>query len=364
MKVTPALMLDVEDRLSKALDSILRTGTAVIVTRNGEYYGIIDDRNIPPRVADPAQMKCSSVSVRAPALSPESPLYESIQAFMNGHFKSIPIVDARNKPMGITTRVDLLEDILSLRVLPIQPVSSLMQGPVYSIDRTKTVGEAQGLMKKRDSHHVLVTENGKARGILSVFDLAAMATRPKTKRGKTVIPQVRSIHEKPIHDILREELTVIKATDDLSLAVEKMVAERHSSILVTSGGKYVGVLAASDIFKAVLEQVRDELPVQISGLGEEERMFIPFIRETLLEVIGKFSKSFTLENIHVYFKKGKSTYMGKLFLEVNRHPLAIGAEEYDLKTAVNELAEELYTLLHKQKDKYKQRKRKKGGWEE
>ena len=60
--------------------------------------------------------------------------------------------------------------------------------------------------------------------------------------------------------------------------------------------------------------------------------------------------------VAVHFKKGKSVYTAKLYLELKREHLSIGAEEFDFKTTLDGLTAELYTLLGKRKGKLKYRK--------
>lgn len=363
MKISSTLILDVGDSLSKALDEILRNGTAVVITKQGKYYGIVDDRNISRGITHPSKVKCSHVSVRAPCLYPKSSLYDGLQAFMAGHFKALPVVNEKNKPLGITTRTDLLEDLLSARLLPKVEVSSLMNSPIYTILAGQTLADAKSLMKQKRTHRLVVVEKGRPKGILSTFDIAGIILKPKGKRGKSVISEVRSLDEKKIDELLRGELSVIKSNRTILEAAQKMVNDNLSTLLVTMKGKYVGVIAATDIFKYLLQLTKEELHLLISGLGEEERFFLSQIRDKLTGVLKKYSKSFNIENASVHFKKGKSTYTARLFLLVNRRRLSITAEEYDLKTTVNELAREVSTVLHKRKDVSKHRKRRKEEWE-
>jgi len=358
MKTNPAPVVDYDDPVSKVLDELLRSGTATIVTQGGKYYGVIDDRHLHRGLRDPAHSKCGHVSVRAPSLLPASRVYDGLQAFMAGHFKALPVVDEKGKPVGIITRTDVLEELLALQAIPRMAVSVMMNVPVYTMEAGQTLGDARRIMKEKNSHRLLVMENGRPRGIVSTFDLVGTSVKPKERKGKNIISEVYNMNEKRVDEVLREGFGLVKEDEDIVTAAEKMVKRKVSSLLVTHEGKYIGVIAATDIFKYLLREMdRNEFFISISGLHEEEKRFIPEIQASIQAVLRKFSKSFKINNVALHFKKGKSAYVGNLSLSVNGQPLALKVEEYDFQTALNALATELYILLRKQKDRREQRKR-------
>lgn len=351
MKIIPTLVLDVSDSVSKAVDEVLRTGTAVLVVKEGKYYGMVDNRHLRSGLADLSRMKCEHVAVYdAPTLSEETPVYDQVQAFLSGHFKALPVLDARARPRGITTRTDLLAEFLEENLLPSVEVGTLMHGPLYTIDSNKTVADAKSMMKDKKAHRLIVVEKGRPQGIFSTFDLVSLSSRPQGRRDRTRIPEMRSRNDMCIGDIVRKEIETVEATDTLPDAARRMAQTHQSTLLVREKGRYAGVIAASDIFEYLLHQAEAELPVTVAGLGEAEQRFVPQVREALQALLSKFSRSFKFQNVAVRFKKGKSVYSAHLSLRVSGRPVSLAAEEHDVKTTINRLADELYSVLHKQKE--------------
>jgi hypothetical protein len=67
-----------------------RLGLNDMDTKDDEYYGTIDDRNLRQRLTDPAKAKCGHLSVKAPSLSSDSTIYDQLVGFMAGHYRRWP----------------------------------------------------------------------------------------------------------------------------------------------------------------------------------------------------------------------------------------------------------------------------------
>ena len=67
MEIKKTLILDSSEPVSKALPH-LDEFPAVIITKNGKYYGIIDHRSVSSAIKDPNNTKCETVVVRPPTM--------------------------------------------------------------------------------------------------------------------------------------------------------------------------------------------------------------------------------------------------------------------------------------------------------
>lgn len=79
---------------------------------------------------------------------------------------AVPVFDDEDRAVGIITATDLIDaphgDI---------EVSDIMTRDVVTVAHHEPVAEAARLMRTNRLHHLLVTEDGEAVGILSSFDL-------------------------------------------------------------------------------------------------------------------------------------------------------------------------------------------------
>jgi len=352
MEITKPLTLEGGEPLSKAITELMDTGTAVIVTRGQKYYGIIDDRNLRYGISDPGKTKCETCVIRPPTLRSTASVFEQINAFLSGHFKALPVVEDDGKPLGITTRVDLLKAMMSEGLIPRVRVSELMSAPVYTIEETESVGKAKGFMKENEVHRLVVTKNGVPVGSISTMDLASYLTKPRgVERKPYVVKEVDSIQSKPISDFLRLDMTTIPEASTIEDAAKRMVEKGVSAVLVITDKRPVGILTAVDIFKRIQDIAKEEISISVSGLSEENVWKFPEIKSKLGAVLEKFSKSFNIRNVSVHVKEQKTTFEVFVYFDTDDGHVSLSSESKDLKEAVGKLAQELDMVLARKKEK-------------
>ncbi len=356
MRTMKADIITGNEPLSKALDSILRTGTAVMVVKNGRYYGLIDDRDIRPNIIDSSKTKAINAAVRAPHLKEEMALEDYMRAFMAGHFKALPVV-TKGKIVGAVSRADVMNEMARLGNVPKTSVSALMASPIYTIDEKETVGVARSLMKKLGVHHLAVTSKGRVIGSISPFDLVMLVLKPRGRQKFMLTSDIEHPNSRLVKDYMRETLITVRASEPLESAVRKMAKRNVSKLIVLEGGRAIGVLTALDVMKFMLGLIVEGPSVFISGLPEDDMFYYEDITETMKNTVKKFTKSFEMGDVNIHFKKGKSTYQMSTRLDVEHGNLVVQSEGYELKTVVNKNVSEIKRLLTKRKN-YKQNKRK------
>lgn len=82
------------------------------------------------------------------------------------HIGAVPIVDDDNKPVGVISAADLLQDLNGM-----DPVAALMSDKVYTIPQYEEVSVAARMMRNHKIHHLIVTHEQQVVGIVSAFDL-------------------------------------------------------------------------------------------------------------------------------------------------------------------------------------------------
>ena len=83
------------------------------------------------------------------------------------------IVKDQNQYVGILTDVDITRKVVAPELDPSQTkVSSIMESPLITLDKSLPMDEALLVMKKNHIRHIVVTNDGKVVGILSIADFA------------------------------------------------------------------------------------------------------------------------------------------------------------------------------------------------
>ena len=358
MEIKQTLVLEGSDSLSKALTELDET-PAVIVTKKGKYLGIIDHRCISHGIREPHNVKCETVMAKPPALSRDSGLLGMVEAFLLGHFKALPVLDDDKNPLGITTRVELLKELVVDGAIPSMPVSELMSSPAFTIDENETIAGAKGILKEKNAHRLVVTRKGKFIGVISTYDIGSWSKKPNLSGGRKDIRLSEPINMDTmrISGFLRPDATLVKNNASLEEAVRRMIDKQVSTAIVVSESKPLGVVSALDIFKKVQELAKENLRIQVSGLGEENAGHFGRIQGKIGHVLDKFGKTFNIRNCSVHVKEGKSVYTVTVYFETDRGHISLKSERGSLKESIDELAVELNEVLRKKKEMRRQKPR-------
>ncbi len=348
MKSHPAPVLDAQEPVSKAFDALSKS-PAVIIMKEGQFAGIIDDRNARFGLGDVSKTKCETIVIRTPVLMENSSVLEACQSFLAGHFKALPV--QKGRVSEISTRTDLIEKLLQERTVPKKGVKEVMNTPVYSIDQKQSLAEARNQMREKGTRKLIATRNGVPFGIISTYDLVGIGNPSKGKRD-TIRDDAANIEKLAISEFVREGVNSIEVTKSLEDAAQLMVKARVSSLLVTDGGVPKGIISATDIFKQMITLSNKKPPFPISGLdASEKEMYETEIRDEIEPVLEKYGKSLFVTHLSLHVKKNKSVFQGKLFFELDNRPHSVESEAHTHHEMAAQIAHELQVILSKQKDK-------------
>jgi len=110
-------------------------------------------------------------------------IHAAIQLMMRHHIGCLPIVDHRRRPIGIITKLDLVEQLETvlrrdgrppsdLRHLRPRTVEDVMMPLALTLQERATVAQAATMMAVEDTHHVLVvSEDNHLVGVVSTRDV-------------------------------------------------------------------------------------------------------------------------------------------------------------------------------------------------
>lgn len=356
MEIKQTLILETSESVSKAL-SQLDESPAVIVTKEGKYYGIIDHHCLNQNMRDPHNTKCESVAIRPPVLFESALIFDRIDAFLTGHFKALPVINKDHRPIGITTRVELLKEMLKNRMIPTLSVSEIMTSPVHAVDEKETVGSTKRIMKETKMRRLVVTRNNNLIGVVSVFDIGAWSTKPNmVGSGRKDIKNrniLSSIDNMKISEFFRPDVALINEGATTEDAVRKMTEKQVSAVIIVSEGKPVGIISALDIFKNVQELAKEGIQINVAGLDKDSMNQFDHINEKIGRILEKYRKTFNIRNCNVHVKEGKSSFDVNLNFDTDHGHLSMKSEGEFLKECIDGIAEEANIVLGKRREKIK-----------
>jgi|GEM_PF-568310 len=352
MEIKNTLILDGSEPLSKVLTHLDET-PAVIVTKKGTYCGVIDHRSVSDGFKKPHTTKCEKAVVKPPLIVNTAGILERVGYFLQGHFKALPVVDENRRPVAITTRVELLKDMIREKMLPKGSVMDLMSAPVFTIEETKRIADLKTELKRRNARRLVVTRRKRPVGVVSSFDIGAWKDRHNLAGGRKDVHLSAPIDfdNMKLSGFVRPDVTTVDKKASIDKAARKMIDKEVSAIIVMSGNKPVGVLSALDIFKYIQDIVEERVELQISGLDDETIFYYGAIQEKIGHVLDKFRKSFNIRNARLHVKEGKKTFRVSIYFNTDHGRISIQGERATLKETVDELAWELDKVLNKKKEK-------------
>lgn len=109
---------------------------------------------------------------------PEAPIQDAVRRMTERGFGSIIVTDEQKYPIGIITDTDLRRKVATGDVGVDEPVSSIMNSPVFTISTPMPIATAILIIMKKNLRHLVVTQNGdvhsKVLGVLSEHDLLVL----------------------------------------------------------------------------------------------------------------------------------------------------------------------------------------------
>ncbi|MCX6771755.1 MAG: CBS domain-containing protein [Candidatus Micrarchaeota archaeon] len=356
MEIENPSILDASEPVSRAINEISRTGLPVIITKDGKYIGIIDERAIRTHT-DPSKAKCGSLSERAPALTPESTVMDACNAFFAGRFKAIPVI-SKGKVEGAITRRTLFRELLGEKMLTKKRVSEVMTTPVHTLDISSSIGQARSEMRRQSIRRVVVTKDGKIAGLLSVFDLATsfsgkMQSSPFYRGGEKT-----SMDAQPIASYVKKEVETISGSDSLASAVKKMLDARVAALIVEDNGFPHGIVTAKDILHAALAEEKGASRVFVSGIPHDKREYASQIAGEGEKLLARLGKSSPVRSLAYHMKNEGSGFSVRARLDTTRKSYSASSFDFRIESAVRQVTDEIEKMAGK--DKLTGMSRKKG----
>ncbi len=299
--------LDYKTPITKVIP-MLNKYDAVIVMKDGEYFGMIDSHSI-SRTGLGLVLKDTSAykyAEKTPKISDTTSIDDLIYYFYKTRRKALPYL-REGKIKGVLSRSTLLKMLLSLHVLKGVKAEDAMSSPIIAIDSNANIAQAKAAMKENKVNRLLVIQDGKQVGLLTNHDLSIKYSAT-TER----LPEMKSAKYSPSNirllDIIEKNPVSVNANDELATAVRQMVERSISSVLVQKGGKPIGMLTVFDVLEnLVVRQQVSEKKVFISGLDNYTYDYGDDLNEILNAFVSKLEKvkSIRVNYITLHIKRVK-----------------------------------------------------------
>jgi CBS domain-containing protein len=173
------------------------------------------------------------------------------------HTHALVVADRDGRILGLISDFDLMagewlsSDSESLAVMRNLTASDLMTQPVDSVEANIPLAEAVNLLMEKGISRLLVIDNGKPVGIISLSDfVASIANEIKSKR-------------ETVSDVMSDAILVCRGKTPVASAARAMTSTGWRSVLVVDAkGKILGVVSGHDLLRSVKDGVDENLIVR------------------------------------------------------------------------------------------------------
>ena len=321
----------------------LSKNPAVIVTKDGKYYGIVDMRSIYRSKGVLYLSKGQKVEgfVRRIKSADDSITVDMLaERFLLTKSKAIPYVSG-GKIEGVIDRNTMLKLMLSLHMLEESKVSEAMTSPVIAIDGDANIAQARRAMQDNNVNRLVVLTNGKFDGLLTNFDLVSKYSNVNSRLPEM---QTKAYYPSnvPIKTVLEKNPRVLQNTKTLYDAARELVENNISSLIILSGQKPVGILTVHDLLQNVVSRRRiEESRFIISGIDRKTAEYEDEMRTELKSLMEKLGDSRDIQinymHLNVNGGKGKRYEMELSISTAKQGTLRVDASDFMFEKTFSEL---------------------------
>ena len=346
-----------KDIISKVISDMrdFKAWVVPVINENGKLVGVLSYRDLLERRVS-LRSKVSSVMSPPYSISQDSDLVKAMSKIVNMRVRALPAVDSSMSLVGILTREKIMNYLLSNKLLPRMPVSTVMSKPAITIEADEAVARAKWLMVRHGITRLPVLESGSLYGIVSMRDIIERlyyASIPRRSRRGDVVGTEDDVLAAPVKAIATTPVITVSEDDDVYEAVNLMLDKGISGMPVVSGNSVTGVISSYDIIKAVLRPY-EEVPVEakLTDISEDAK---PMVEKVISNYMAKINRMTNVIDVKINIKKyerggeeKRSKYSVHLMLKDNANTYTVNEVDWDPVNAVRYAFETLIKRIERE----------------
>ncbi len=353
--ISNTLNIDYKTPMSK-VSPYLKRYPAIIITKNKDYYGVVDTRTMyraKQGLKLPANEKVERFSIKAPRITNSTSIYDLVNYFYKSGVKALPY-SSGNRIVGVLERKVFLKVLLSLNILQDMKVNQAMTTPVLAIDANASIAQAKTTMRERKVNRLVVLQNSRFAGLVTNYDIVKSYTIDSER-----LPEMKTDAHKPsnisISSIMERNARAIEYNRPVSDAVRDMIENKISSLIVMKNSNPIGILTVTDVLESILaRQTVEKSKIFMSGFDQNTYQYEDEAREELKSLLDHIEKLSGVDVDYITFKVKRTKtklYEMQARLSLGRHGIiTMHTNKYLFEDAINDLLKKLKHRVIKEKE--------------
>ena len=279
------------------------------VFKGKEFKGVLLERKIIRPKLDP-KAKIKKFIYPVPKISLDTNLVKIAKLMIENNIKNLPVFD-REKMVGIVDQDMILKKVIEKEIGE-KRVSEVMTRDLRTTNENDMLAKVINIFHDYDiSHLPVVDSSGKLVGIVKMFDILREIIAPlESIEAGTYIGEKKSRLNIPVRKIMSTTVETIDSKARIKEAIERMLSNRVTYVVVTEDGKPAGIVTGKDLLEQITVPKEGKgFYITFSGIEtifEREEML-----KELEAVLQKYANILKSGDVFVYFKKLKETPQGK-----------------------------------------------------
>jgi len=279
------------------------------VFKGKEFKGVLLERKIIRPKLDP-KAKIKKFIYPVPKISLDTNLVKIAKLMIENNIKNLPVFD-REKMVGIVDQDMILKKVIEKEIGE-KRVSEVMTRDLRTTNENDMLAKVINIFHDYDiSHLPVVDSSGKLVGIVKMFDILREIIAPlESIEAGTYIGEKKSRLNIPVRKIMSTTVETIDSKARIKEAIERMLSNRVTYVVVTEDGKPAGIVTGKDLLEQITVPKEGKgFYITFSGIEtifEREEML-----KELEDVLQKYANILKSGDVFVYFKKLKETPQGK-----------------------------------------------------
>ena len=363
----PGTIFSPDDPTSKVLGYFKDTGSYETVATDGANTGLVTVRDL-LGVDHPQRTKVKSVWEQIGIADTHSTVRQVVETLIDNSVRALPLVEG-GEIKGITSQVDLLEELTKVSELASIQARDLMKSPVTTAAPTDSCSQARRVMLDNNISHIPVTEDGELKGIVTAeilvhtFIVPASRMTMGTKSGRMVPKfsgQVSGVMD-------TRPLKAGPDSDALKVAKEMIRMSKSACLIVDDQDRVHGIITPRELLQPIYDlRVEDELPVYIVGLTGEEDWFDAAVAENKIRRVVQRAQSMHphLREVRVHIEKQRSggnrtRYEARahIYTKQGGETIHVKQDGWDLLAVFDSLTQALDQILRDEKQEHEKKPR-------
>jgi CBS domain-containing protein len=176
----------------------------------------------------------------------DTPIGQAALLLLRHRVHALVVTDRDGRPVGLLSDFDLLagewlsKDPESLEAMRRMTAGELMSAPLNTVEAGASVSEAAQRMQREGFHRLIVADQGRPTGVLSISDLVAHLASGEAMRRETVA------------DVMSHAILVCREETPVREVARTMTEARYRSVLVLDReGRPRGVVSGWDLLSCL-----------------------------------------------------------------------------------------------------------------